>query len=381
MRVLLLTFDFPPARGGVQHLLAQLADGLALRHEVSVVTRRHPEARAWDATRPYRINRAWGRGHSRISLAFIFVCALLEVASSRPDVVISGHIVFGPICRLVQRTLGTPYVAMAYAWEIRAPRMRSVARWTLLGADRVVTISEFSRMAVLGLGVPPARVTVIHPGPASTTQGDVLNSAELVAPASTGPLMLSVSRLVERYKGLDMLIRALPLILAKLPAARLAIVGDGYLRTYLERLTSSLGVRDAVIFTGEVSDQELDAWYRRCDVFVLASRESEADGGAEGFGIVFIEANLRGKPVIGGRSGGIPDAVVDGVTGLLVNPSDIGEIAEAVVRLLTDPTLAKRLGDEGRQRALGELSWPNYVSRFDDVLTAAGRAHPRASGA
>jgi phosphatidylinositol alpha-1,6-mannosyltransferase len=127
-------------------------------------------------------------------------------------------------------------------------------------------------------------------------------------------------------------------------------------------------VRDAVTFVGDVSDEEVAAWYERCDVFVLASRESAASGGAEGYGIVFVEANLHGKPVIGGRSGGVPDAVRDGATGLLVNPLDAGEIADAVIRLMQDPALARRLGAEGRRRALEELSWPRYVEQFDRVL-------------
>ena len=101
-------------------------------------------------------------------------------------------------------------------------------------------------------------------------------------------------------------------------------------------------------FVGQVGDDEVDAWYHACDVFVLASRESDVSGGAEGYGIVFVEASLRGKPVVGGRSGGIPDAVIDGETGLLVDPSDPADIAEAVTRLLTERELADRLGRGGR---------------------------------
>ena len=127
----------------------------------------------------------------------------------------------------------------------------------------------------------------------------------------------------------------------------------------------------AVHFVGQAGDDEVDAWYRACDVFVLASRESGVSGGAEGYGIVFVEANLRGKPVVGGRSGGIPDAVIDGETGLLVDPSDPADIAEAITRLLTEPDLAERLGRGGRRRAVEELSWPEYTKRFGRVLAEA----------
>jgi phosphatidylinositol alpha-1,6-mannosyltransferase len=180
-----------------------------------------------------------------------------------------------------------------------------------------------------------------------------------------------VGRLVDAYKGHDMVIRALPLILAKTPDTEYVIVGDGPLRPYLERLAASLGVAPAVRFVGEASDDEVDAWYRACDVFVLASRESGVSGGAEGYGIVIVEASLRGKPVVGGRSGGIPDAVIDGETGLLVDPSDPADIAEAVTRLLTEHDLADRLGRGGRRRVLEDLSWPEYTQRFSRVLAEA----------
>jgi phosphatidylinositol alpha-1,6-mannosyltransferase len=360
MRLLLLTFDFPPAAGGVQQLLSKLAEGLAASHEVAVVTRHQPGDRAWDAGRRHRVLRTWATPSTRVDLVLLMLCALVEIARRPPDAIVCGHVLFGPLCRALRAVARIPYVAMAYAYEIRAPRMRRVAGWTLRGGA-VVTISEFSRQAVLAHGVAPDQVVVIPPAaesrPATARPGEV-----------AGRVLLSVSRLADRYKGHDMVLRALPLIRARIPDVRYVIVGSGWLRPYLERLAVSLGVRDAVTFVGDVSDEEVAAWYERCDVFVLASRESAASGGAEGYGIVFVEANLHGKPVIGGRSGGVPDAVRDGATGLLVNPLDAGEIADAVIRLMQDPALARRLGAEGRRRALEELSWPRYVEQFDRVL-------------
>ena len=156
-----------------------------------------------------------------------------------------------------------------------------------------------------------------------------------------------MARLGELYKGHDMALRAMPLILAREPKARYVIVGDGLLRSYLERLAVSMGVERSVTFTGELPSAALDERYARADVITMLSRESPIDGGAEGYGLIFVEAGAWSKPVVGGRSGGIPDAVVDGVTGLLVDPTDIGAIAEALLRVLSDTALARRLGEQG----------------------------------
>lgn len=369
MRLLVATIDFPPARGGVQNLLERLLARLSSQHELVVVTPRASAAdRDWDAGRPYRVVRAPAAGASRLDLAVLSGRALVEALTFRPAVILCGHVLLGPVCRLIARLLRRPYVVMAYAYEIRAPRMARISRLALGGAARVVTISDFSRRAVEAHGVAPERVAVIQPGAA----------VGLRAPAGHAPLpdageiVLSVGRLVDAYKGHDMVIRALPLILARFPATRYVIVGDGPLAGYLRRIAESVGVAGSVVFAGAASDAELDGWYRRCDVFVLASRESAVSGGAEGFGIVLVEAGLRGKPVVAGRSGGIPDAVVHEETGLLVNPVDVAEIADAIVRLLADRAYAARLGEQGRRRATGELSWDRYADRFQRVLGELG---------
>jgi len=368
MRLLLLTVDFPPARGGIQTLLAHLASGLSTHHDVHVVAPTHPAARVWDLARPYAVARARHWSWWPLVMISLGWSGLLAALRQRPDVIVCGHALLGPICRVLSLVVGAPYVAMAYAYEIRAPRMRRLAGWTLRGAAFVVTISQFSRKAVEAHNVPANRVVVIHPG--SGHRGAHVSSGPILSVPPEARVLLSVARLNELYKGQDMVIRAMPLILAKEPAAHCVVVGDGCLRPYLERLAASLGVAKAITFAGELPSAALDACYRRSELFILLSRESPADGGAEGYGLAFIEANSYGKPVVGGRSGGVPDAVIDGVTGLLVDPLDIGEISDAVCRLLSEQGLAARLGEQGRQRATNELSWNRYVELFDAVLAA-----------
>jgi phosphatidyl-myo-inositol dimannoside synthase len=365
MRLLLLTIDFPPARGGVQGLLARLAAGLAPAWRVTVITPAAPGADVWDRGRSYRIVRS-RPASGRLAAIGLQALALVETLRRRPHVIVCGHVLLAPVCRLASAILGVPYVAMAYAYEVRAPRMRWIARMALRGARRVVVPSEFGRRAVEAHGVVPARITVARPGAALDADGALANGAA----ADDAPVLLSVGRLVDAYKGHDMVIRAMPLILARAPTARYVVVGDGPRRAYLERLAASLAVAGAVRFVGEIPDDQVGAWYRRCDVFVLAARE-DAGGGAEGYGIVLVEAGLRGKPVVGGRAGGVVDAVLDGETGLLVDPLDPGDIADAVTRLLTERDVAGRLGQAGRRRAVQELTWPRYTEQVARVLSEA----------
>jgi phosphatidylinositol alpha-1,6-mannosyltransferase len=368
MRILLLSVDFPPARGGIQNLLANLADGLATTHDIAVVAPRRRGDEDWDAERPYQVSRAPAAKFWPLVMLSFWCAGLIRALRQPPGVVVCGHVLLGPVCCFLAWLFGTPLVAFVYAYEIRAPRMRRIAGWTLRRSTMIVGCSEFTRRAVLEHGVPPERVAVIHPGADSRPSEAPRTSA---ATGRGERIILTVSRLGELYKGHDMAIRAMPLILAREPRTRYVIVGDGPLRPYLERLAASVGVAEAVTFAGEVSNEALDGWYARADVFTLLSRESSIDGSAEGYGLAFVEAGAWGKPVVGGRSGGIPDAVVDGVTGLLVDPTDLTAIADTLLRVLSDADLAQRLGDEGRRRALNDLSWSNFVSAFKRVIDAA----------
>ena len=121
-------------------------------------------------------------------------------------------------------------------------------------------------------------------------------------------------------------------------------------------------------FAGKVDDEKLPSYYQSCNVFILTSREIKERGEAEGFGIVFLEAGACGKPVIGSKSGGIPDALIDSVTGILVDPLDIEGIADAIIRLLSNENLAARLRKNGRKRVEKELNIDRLGERLRAVL-------------
>jgi phosphatidylinositol alpha-1,6-mannosyltransferase len=159
------------------------------------------------------------------------------------------------------------------------------------------------------------------------------------------------------------------------PDVRWVVVGDGGLRPELERAAREAGLGDAVRFAGGLDDAARDAWLDRAWAFVMPSRAPGGDRAGEGFGIVFLEAGAHGLPVVAGRVPGVVDAVGDGTTGLLVDPTDPAAVAAAVTEVLTDPEAAARMGAAGAARAQ-EQAWPRVVARVQDMLEAQVAAGP-----
>ncbi len=179
-------------------------------------------------------------------------------------------------------------------------------------------------------------------------------------------VILNVGRLVER-KGFDSVIKALSRVLEQEPAALYVIVGEGVDRERLHHLAQEQGVAENVRMVGAISDEELARWYTQCELFVMPSRElSNRD--VEGFGIAFIEASSFGKPVVGGTSGGVSDAVIDGRTGFLVEASDLDMLSGAMLRLLSDTARAQELGEQGRVRVRSEFRWRVQADRLAELI-------------
>jgi len=174
-----------------------------------------------------------------------------------------------------------------------------------------------------------------------------------------GPWILTAARL-DYHKGIDTVIRALPAIRAVCPTARYVVAGVGIRRGYLERLIAELGLGDAVRLLGFVPDEELPALYNAADVFVLDSRRFDLL--VEGFGIAILEASACGLPVIGGRSGGVPEAVRDGETGLVIDPEAPAAVAAAVSQLLADGETRRRMGAAGRAAVERYYNWDRVVA-------------------
>jgi phosphatidyl-myo-inositol dimannoside synthase len=180
-------------------------------------------------------------------------------------------------------------------------------------------------------------------------------------------VIVSVGRLVHR-KGQDTLIEAMPEIISAVPDAHLLMIGEGPYRAYLENRTKALDVQSSVTFIGRIQYADLPRYICTGDIFVMPSRSRLAGLEVEGLGIVYLEASACGLPVIAGNSGGAPDAVLEGKTGLVVDGRSSREVAQAVIELLSDTARCKEMGANGRQWIIKEWRWDIWATRFAELL-------------
>jgi phosphatidylinositol alpha-1,6-mannosyltransferase len=267
-------------------------------------------------------------------------------------VTLSAHVVVSPAALAARRLFGSRVAQYFHAIEV--PRKPRLSAFAADRADVVIAVSAHTASLLHRAGARPSSLSVIPPGVDLPADPAPLPAAH--------PTVLTIAQLSYAYKGHDVLIRALARVRARVPDVRWVVIGDGPLREGLERLARSCGVAEASCFLGSVADAERDLWLRRADVFAMPSR---LDG--EGFGIAYLEAGAHGKPVVAGDAGGSREAVEDGISGLLVDATDPGAVAEALTRLLTDRELAGRLGRNGAQRARA-FHWPLIAAQVEGAL-------------
>ena len=270
---------------------------------------------------------------------------------------------------LIHKITGIPYVVFANGFDVYAPKFNQKANWlmrvVLRDAVYVIAISNFTRQLVIKTE-KNANTIIINP---CVETARFMTDFKIVASLKNSHRkIITVARLV-KSKGHDTVLKALPKVIERFPDTKYFIIGEGPEENNLKELARELGLSQYIVFTGQVDEAELILHYRTCDLFILTSREIETNGEVEGFGIVFLEAGACGKPVIGARSGGIQDAVIDKMTGILVDPSDISGTSEAIIKLLSDEELRNRLGKNGKIRVEKELNMTVFAEKLQMVLT------------
>jgi phosphatidylinositol alpha-1,6-mannosyltransferase len=237
-------------------------------------------------------------------------------------------------------------------------------RWALSAANGIVAVSRFTQDTLTRVfDVPPGKIELVSNGVDLARFVPRPRSAHLAAryDLERRPVLLTVSRLYAR-KGIDRVIESLPIVLRRFPDLVYLIVGEGTYRPELEGLVLSHGLGRNVVFAGAVPDYELTEHYSLGDAFIMANREMP-DGETEGFGLVFLEANACGLPVVAGRAGGSVDAVADQVNGLVVDGDDAAAIAAAIIRMFEDDGLRDSLR-AGGEAVASQSGWDRRVAQF-----------------
>lgn len=372
LRFLVVTVDYPPIEGGISTLAANVSRELAtLGHEVTVVAP-HIDARDPEGPNvPVRVVRF--RGYT---LGWLRLFPLIRTAwphVPHHDYILCINVAYGGLFGLAAKTLfGAHYAVFAYGFEFlkfkRLPPLAWLYRLIYSQARKVIAISTFTRESLIEFGAREMKIVTILPGAQSERpiSADRINEARTRYVLDGKRVILAVGRLVPR-KGHLALIRAMPRVLDSEPNAHLVVVGRGPAVSSCSREAVKLGVREHVTLAGRLSEEELAALYALCEVFALPTGE-EAGGHVEGFGLVFAEAQAYAKPVVAGRSGGVMDAVIDGETGLLVEPENPQQLADALSSLLHNPDLSRRLGENGRRRVERELNWREFTRKLIDAI-------------
>jgi len=379
-KILFLTDDFPPILGGISTYSYEITKSLKeLGEDVIVLAPKDEGYKEFDENCNIKIIRRWFPRFQHgyyIKVLLLFFYLLYYVKKYNINIIhcatwLPCGVASLPLCKILK----IPYTVTTYALDVLNPQVSKfrtmVMKLVLKNAKKIISISNYTRGILLELGISKENIEVIPLGvnyerfDADIDYSDIIKKHSIQGKK----VILTVGRLVKR-KGHDMVIKSLPEVIKKVPNIVYLIVGDGPQRNELEELVKKLKLEEHVIFAGHVAheDEELLKYYTACDVFIMPSRELKETGDVEGFGIVYLEANACGKPVIGGKSGGVVDAIEDGVTGLLVDPQNINDISIALVRVLTNEEYSNKLGVNGRKRVEKEFNWKNITRKTRNLL-------------
>ncbi len=365
MKIWLLTLDYPPAVGGVAHYY-----GCLVRHwppsgrgepagSLNVVTNEQKKlVNGWPLI-------GW--------LPAFFWLAKMK-AKKQGDYFLIGQILpLGTAAMLVNYFFKLDYAVLLHGLDFNLASTGGRKKWLtkkiLNRAHKIICANSYTSSQVKNFA--PAvenKLNLVNPGVEPQSTG--LNLAPVFELRRKHGLenkliLLTVGRLIKR-KGVDQVIKSLPEVLKIQPNLVYVVIGNGPELDNYQRLAKKLGLQNNIIFLSSVDDKEKILWYYAGDIFIMVSRNLGAD--VEGFGIVYLEAGLAGKPVIACKTGGVADAVADEVNGLLVDPESIKQISAAILRLAEFKGLRERLGVAGQKRANEQFNWQGQAKKMFEII-------------
>lgn len=356
MKTLLFTTEYPPFKGGVASYYKNLAAYWPAKEEIQVLD---------NANNQLLKGKFWPKW-----LPAVFLLIKYLKKNKTDNIIIGQLLPLGIVVYIVSFFYEFSYAIIIHGMELsfaqRKIRKKIISRLILKRAKQIICVGNYtSGLAKEFMGAEfYNNIQVVNPGvePLPSVDAALLEKIKSENELADKIVLFTVARLVKR-KGHDMAIAAMKELVKIEPQINYFIAGAGPDEDYLQEAARGM---DNIHFLGKISDEEKWAWLLASDIFIMPSRN--IDGDFEGFGIVYLEAAIAGKPAIAGDSGGTKDAVVNGETGFVVNPNDINEIAQAVLKLAQNEMLRKKFGAAARERALKDFSWNKQAALIRDML-------------
>lgn len=367
MHLFVVTNDFPPRIGGINYYVDQLMRRLPAG-SVTIFASRY---RGWEA-----FDRAYPQEVIRLDTEMMLPTPAVrrrlhdELRQRKPDVLAFGATwPLGHMGPAIRRKLGIPYIGFTHGLELTGTLVPGLLRHIGRDAAMLTAVSVWAQAALGPAFGWEGRMGLLPSGIDTDLFRPDVSDAAVRERHGLGdaPVVCCVSRLVAR-KGQDLLIRALPAVARAVPDVRLLIVGIGPYEGALRKLAHSAGVSDRVVFTGAAPYDELPAYFRAGNVFAMPCRLRWFGFDVEALGAVFLQGAAVGRPVIAGDSGGAPEAVKPGETGLVVDPTRPEPLAEALVSLLRDPARAEAMGRAGAEWVHREWTWDQMANRLEGMV-------------
>jgi phosphatidylinositol alpha-1,6-mannosyltransferase len=374
--VLCITNDFGPRAGGIETFVIGLIERMP-RGSVVIYTSQQGDTAEYDQRWLQDYGVEVIRDKSKILLPTLRVGRKARsILSSREiqNVFFGAAAPLGLLSQGLRRAGATRIVALTHGHEVWWAKLwpfTIAIRRIGKGVDVLTYLGNFTKNAISRSLTSSAQSSMVRIAPGIDTSHfapveDAHHLKEELDLAGKR-VIVSVGRLVHR-KGQDTLVEALPAILQEFPDAHLLFVGVGPHLEYIHKRAIQLGVLGSISFVGRVQYGELPRFISVGEIFAMPSRSRLAGLEVEGLGIVYLEASACGLPVVGGRSGGAPDALLEGETGFAVDGLNPEEVSNAVLKLLRQPELAAKMGQRGREWVIQEWEWRHWSARFNSLF-------------
>ena len=370
---LFVTNDFGPRAGGIETFVHGLIDHFP-NGSVIVYTSQQGDTTDYDAKWLASHGVFVVRDRSKMLLPTPRVIRNVRKVIAERDV---QSIVFGaaaPLALMGKFLSADRKIAITHGhevWWAKVPPFNLLMRIIGNSVDHLTYLGEFTKQEISKALSKRAKSAMVQIAPGIHTEKfkpTDANDLRSELGLSQKEVIISVGRLVPR-KGQDQLIKAMPEILKARPNAHLLFVGTGKFKNKLDKLISKRSLQSNVTFTGRVQYEDLAKYICVGDIFAMPSRSRFAGLEVEGLGIVYLEASACGLPVLGGNSGGAPDAVLEGITGLVVDGRDVNQIANGAIKLLESDR--KAMGKAGRNRAVANWDWSIWGAKFVQLVRGA----------